>query len=106
MSDERDVYVSAVVGSDQHSGAVVATTPIRAGDLADEHVGRQLGFHDDRTQVNVPGEILRIQHNEGPPASVSIWFRFTATVPGALSRDDFMQVAPWQDLQLVEALLF
>ena len=105
--DEPDVYVGEVTdGTDApHTSAIVALTPISAGNLTDEHIGRHLGFHDERRQLNLNGEILRVEHNDGPPSSVSVWFRYTAPVVGAPpSGEDFMQVAPWFKLQLVETL--
>lgn len=106
MSDEPDVYVSDLFDGGSHSGAIVATTPIKAGDLTAEHIGKQLGFHDARIQANIPGEIVRVEHNDGPPQSVSVWFRYLAPVLGRSTRDDFMCVAPWIELQLVETLKF
>lgn len=106
MGDATDVYVSDLSDGGPHSGAVVATTPIKARDLSANHVGKHLGFHDDRRQANIPGEIVRVEHNEGPPPSVSVWFRYLAPVPGRSTRDDFMCVAPWLELQLVEMLKF
>lgn len=84
MNEEPDVYVSEVDGGGPHSGAVVSTTPIKAGDLTGDHVGRTLGFHDDQTQRNVPGEILRVEHHYGPPPSVSVWRR-CLTVQGRVT---------------------
>ena len=104
MSKEPDVYASEVFDGRSRSKAVVATTPIKAGDLNDEYVGRQLGFHDTRIQANIPGEITRIEHHDGPPPSVSVWFRYLAPILGRSTRDDYMRVAPWFELQLVETL--
>jgi hypothetical protein len=104
MSDEADVYASDVFDGKSHSTAVVATTPIKAGDLTADHIGKQLGFHDARIQANMPGEIIRIEHHDGPPPSVSVWFRYLAPVQGRSTRDDYMRVAPWFELQLVETL--
>jgi hypothetical protein len=85
----------------------VALTPIKAGDLTDEYIGRQLGFHDARIQANIPGEILRVEHHDGPPATVDVYFRYLAPVPGAKpSGEDFMRVEAWFELQLVETLPF
>lgn len=106
MNDEPDVYVSELDGGGQHSGAVVSTTPIKAGDLTSDHVGRTLGFHDDQTQRNVPGEILRVEHHEGPPPSVSVWLRYAVMPDGSGPRDDYRRVAPWFVLQLVEMVKF
>ncbi|BBZ29480.1 hypothetical protein MMAD_37750 [Mycolicibacterium madagascariense] len=103
MSDP-EVYASEVFDGDSRSKAIVALTPIRAGDLTAEHVGRQLGFHDARIQANIPGEIKRVEHHDGPKPSVSIWFRYLAPVLGSSKRDDYMRVAPWFELQLVETL--
>jgi hypothetical protein len=69
---EVDVYASEVFDGRARSNAVVATTPIKADDLNDDHVGRRLGFHDARIQANIPGEITRIEHHDGPPSSVSV----------------------------------
>lgn len=106
-NDEFDVYVSKLEGGSE-TGAVVSTISIKAGDLTQEHVGKTLGFHDDKTQRNVPGEILRIEHHDGPPASVSVWFRYRAPAGrlGLSSNDDYMCVAPYFKLQLVELLKF
>ncbi|MCV7262654.1 hypothetical protein [Mycolicibacterium poriferae] len=102
MSGRLDgAWMSSAVGGG-HNSVVVSTTGIRASDLTDEHVGRTLGFHDHATRLNVPGEILRIQHSDGPPPTVSIWLRYPAMPDGSGPRDDFMQTAPWFELQLVE----
>lgn len=107
MSDDQtNMWVSEVRGDASKSGAVVATTRIRAGDLTDEHVGRRIGFHHDGAQVNVAGEILRVEHHGGPPPSVSVWFRYEALVEGMASLDDYMRVAPYFEVQLVEAITF
>jgi hypothetical protein len=106
VNEEPDVYVSEVDGGGPHTGAVVSTTPIKAGDLTDDHVGRTLGFHDDQTQRNVPGEILRVERHDGPPPSVSVWLRCAAMPDGSGPRDDYMRVAPYFVLQLVEMLKF
>lgn len=105
MDREPDIYASEIVNGGVRGHAIVATTPIKAGDLTDGYIGKQLGFHDVRIQANIPGEITRIEHNEGPPISVSVWFRYLAPVPGQSTRDDFMCVAPWFELQLVETLM-
>ncbi|WP_142926336.1 hypothetical protein [Mycobacterium marinum] len=102
--DGVDVYASEVFDGRSRSNAVIATTPIKAGDLSDDHVGRQLGFHDARIQANIPGEITRIEHHDGPRPSVSVWFRYLAPILGRSTRDDYMSVAPWFELQLVETL--
>lgn len=103
--DDVDVYVVEVEGG-PHSSAVVSTTPIRAGDLTDDHIGKMLGFHDDRSQRNVRGEILRVEHHDGPPQSVSVWFRYQAPAGrlGLTTTDDYMNLAPFVMLQIVEML--
>lgn len=105
--DDTDVYVSELEGGSE-TGAVVSTKQIKARDLNDESVGKLLGFHDDKTQRNVPARILRVQHHDGPPPMVSVWFRYIA--PGGRldlpSLDDYMRVAPDFELQLVEMLKF
>ncbi len=95
------MWVSEVRGDASKTGAVVATTRIRAGALTDEHVGKSLGFRDDATRANISGEILRIEHHDGPPPSVSVWLRYTT-----LGRDDYMRVAPYFEVQLVDAITF
>lgn len=78
VSNEPDVYASEVFDGRSRSTAVVATTPIKAGDLNDDLVGRQFGFHDARIQANIPGEITRVEHHDGPPPCVSVWIRYLA----------------------------
>lgn len=46
----------------------------------------------------------QIEHHDGPPPSVSVWFRYLAPILGRSTRDDYMRVAPWFELQLVETL--
>jgi hypothetical protein len=106
MSDEPDVYVSNVIGPGTHTDAVVSTVPIKAGDLTTEHGGKSLGLHDAAKEVNLPGKILRIEHHDESPPSVSVWFRYPATPAGVALRDGYMRVAPYFELQLVETLLF
>lgn len=107
MSDEDDdVYVSELDGSDAYSAAVVSTTLIEAGHLTSDHVGKSLGFHDHHSQRNIPGEILRVEQNDGPTPSVSLWLRFAAMPGGSGPREDYMLVAPGLKLQLVEMLKF
>ena len=55
--DDVDVYVSELEGGSE-TGAVVSTRRIKAGDLDEASVGKLLGFHDDKTQRNVPARIL------------------------------------------------
>ncbi|AEV73142.1 hypothetical protein MycrhN_2557 [Mycolicibacterium rhodesiae NBB3] len=106
---DADMWVTDAVSSGPETGAVVSATMIEAGRLTDEHVGKYLGFHDDRTQLNIPGEIKRIEHHDGPPPSVSIWLRYPEQVVervGLGKRDDYMRVAPWFQVQLVETITF
>jgi hypothetical protein len=109
MSDDDgvDVYVSPADGCGV-TGAVVETTPIKAGKLNDEHIGKFLAFHDQRIQRNISGRILRVEHSEGPPPSVSIWVRYQAPpdLLGLSSADDFMRVAPEFGLQIVDTIPF
>lgn len=105
--DDKDVYVSQLEGG-SHTGAVVSTKRIKARELNDESVGKLLGFHDDTTERNVPARILRVEHHDGPPPAVSVWFQYMAP-EGRLnlpSLDDFMRVAPDFGLQLVEMVKF
>jgi hypothetical protein len=105
--DDVDVYVSELEGGSE-MGAVVSTTRIKAGDLDEASVGKLLGFHDDKTQRNVSARILRVEHHDGPPPAVSVWFRYIAP-EGRLdlpSLDDYMRVAPGFELQLVEMVRF
>lgn len=110
MSDaESELYATDAVSSGPETRAVVSTTKIAAGDLTDEHVGKSIGFHDDRMQLSIPAQILRIEHREGPPPNVLIWLRCPPQVVelGLLpKRDDFLCVAPWYKVQLVDAITF
>jgi hypothetical protein len=86
----------------------VSTKKIKAGDLNAESVGKTLGFHHDPIQRNVPAKILRVEHHDGPPPSVSVWFHYQAPPEklGLESSDDYMRVAPDFELQLVEMLKY
>lgn len=111
MSDDEgrtDMWVADVFGS-EHSGAVVAATKINVGDLTDEHVGKYVRFRDDRLRLDIPAEILRIvQRQDESPPMVSIWLRYPPHVLelGLETREVYMDVDTWFEVQLVETIAY
>jgi hypothetical protein len=100
----------AVGGTGPETRAVVSATRIKAGDLTDAHVGKDLGFHDHAAQLNIPGRILRVRrldHTEdGLAPGVTIWYRLRPLPDGTPARESRMHVPFDTELELVEWIAF
>ena len=81
MTEDADV-------EDGASGASAVTrTPIRAGELTQEHVGEFVECHDPASGINYGAEILRIvRREEGKAPGVSIWLQHPTLRSGRLGR--------------------
>ena len=75
-------------GADPGGTSAGPRTPIRAGDLTDEHVGRLIECHDPASGFNYGAEILRImRREEGKAPGVSVWLRHPTLPSGRRSRE-------------------
>ena len=61
----------------------VSTTPIKAGDLTEGHVGKSVGCHDPQTGFNYGAKIVNVIRQEDGPN----WKHVTAAPPAYAERE-------------------
>lgn len=88
MSEDSGPQPPAEVSDVADTASAGSRTPITAGELTQEHVGKFVECHDPDSGFNYGAEILRIaRREEGKSPGVSIWMRHPTLPSGRLGRD-------------------
>jgi hypothetical protein len=88
-----------------HEPGAVSTTPIKAGDLTEGHVGKLVGCHDPRTGFNYGAKIVNVIRQEGGPnPGVLLRLRHPPMPSGKPAHEDRSRLRFDHELQLVEVM--